>query len=251
MKRLDLNQEPTFGRANTFLSHGLYLDFFFLSFESWKCKCGQESVNCIYKMKPFLTQCFCLDLSCELVYVVVVVYTSSIYVFYVSFFAPLAPEELRCEAWIPGLLMSMFQHIIWILRSGKKNQSTLCELETHPVLHIQTENCCTQCKELDQVRCKSWGRRPFYPRSDHEEHGAYGYGTKFNCWGNTLKCFHSHLLMPLISVAVPEGSPLHVLSTESHVDSFFEQRAKSHVLPESPVTNSLSDHVGTAVQDSA
>lgn len=29
MKRLDLNQEPTFGRANTFLSHGLYLEFFF------------------------------------------------------------------------------------------------------------------------------------------------------------------------------------------------------------------------------
>lgn len=52
-----------------------------------------------------------------------------------------------------------------------------------------------------------------------------------------------------IHQSLPECAPLYILSTEAHMDSFFQQRAEGHVLAESPVTNSLTHHVGSSLQD--
>lgn len=48
---------------------------------------------------------------------------------------------------------------------------------------------------------------------------------------------------------VPEGSSLHILATETHMDALLEQRAKGHVLSQSPVHRPVLDHVTTALQN--
>lgn len=48
---------------------------------------------------------------------------------------------------------------------------------------------------------------------------------------------------------LPERASLHVLSTQTYMDALFEQRAKGHVLPQSPVTHSLAHHVCSSLQD--
>lgn len=49
--------------------------------------------------------------------------------------------------------------------------------------------------------------------------------------------------------AAPEGSSLHVLAAETHVDPLFKQRTEGHVLSKSPVHDAVPDHLTTTLQD--
>lgn len=46
----------------------------------------------------------------------------------------------------------------------------------------------------------------------------------------------------------PEGTALHILATESHVDAFLQEGAKRHVLAEGPVHLPLLYQVGSAAK---
>lgn len=48
---------------------------------------------------------------------------------------------------------------------------------------------------------------------------------------------------------IPEGSSFHILATETHMDALLEQRAKGHVLSQSPVHCPVLDHFTTALQN--
>lgn len=52
-------------------------------------------------------------------------------------------------------------------------------------------------------------------------------------------------------IFLPEGAPLHILATETDMDSIMEQRAKGHIFPKSPVTHTLTHHVCAALQDTS
>lgn len=65
-------------------------------------------------------------------------------------------------------------------------------------------------------------------------------------------------LSPLIQVHVqdsgfriclPEGTSLYVLTRQSDVDPFFQQRSKGHVLSQSPVHRPVTNHLGSTLQD--
>lgn len=48
---------------------------------------------------------------------------------------------------------------------------------------------------------------------------------------------------------IPESSSLHILATKTHMDALTEQRAKGHVLSQSPVHHPVLDHITTALQN--
>lgn len=71
--------------------------------------------------------------------------------------------------------------------------------------------------------------------------------------GDRQQCYRSGLfvLVYFQGIFLPKGAPLHILTTETYVDSVLEQRAKGHILPKSPVAHTLTHHVCTALQDAS
>lgn len=68
----------------------------------------------------------------------------------------------------------------------------------------------------------------------------------------TAERSHTHTHTQLAAAGgSPEGSSLHILARQSDVGSFLQQRAKGHVLPQSPVHHPLADHLPSGLQDPA
>lgn len=67
------------------------------------------------------------------------------------------------------------------------------------------------------------------------------------------QCYRSvfFFLLYFQDIFLPKGAPLHILATETDVDSIMEQRAKGHIFPKSPVTHTLTHHVCAALQDTS